>query len=141
MLYAYSDATVKGTSGVATTILMTEDTFINCFSRYYEGVSSSVEIELLGVVQTMDYIAHECPDESRIVLFMDNKSIAVKYIRALATWSIPNDHDHKPLYEKLLKFSEGFNVNIQHIRGHQHTHNPNKVCDILSKVNLWQTQR
>ena len=135
-MLAYSDATTKASTAVATTLLLTEDTFVACFSKRYENVSSSVEAELLGVVQTMEYLAQECSDESRIVLLMDNKSIIVKYIRILSQWAVPENQDFKPLYERLLACSKGFNINIQHIRGHQHTHNPNKVCDILSKVNL-----
>lgn len=134
MLFAYSDASVKGSIGAATTLIMTEDTFVTCFTKRYDKVSSSTEAELLGVVQTMSYISSNCKDEDKVVLLMDNKSIAVKYIRILSTWTVPRNMEFRDKYIKLLDMSRDFNVNVQHIRGHQHTHNPNKVCDILSKI-------
>lgn len=136
MLFAYSDASVKGSKGAATTLILTEDTFITCFTKRYDKVSSSTEAELLGVVQTMEYISTYCKKEDKVVLLMDNKSIAVRYIKVLSTWSVPNRVEFKECYEKLLSMSKDFNVNVQHIRGHQHTHNPNKVCDILSKISI-----
>ena len=136
MLFAYSDASVKGNIGVATTFIVTEDTFITCFSKTYGNVSSSVEVELLGVVQTMEYIYEHCKHERMVVLLMDNKSIAVRYIKMLSNWRVPKVTDFRAHYENLLEMSKGFVINIQHIRGHQHTHNPNKICDVLSKVCL-----
>ena len=136
MLFAYSDASVKNNLGVATTFIVTEDTFVTCFSKAYPNVSSSVEVELLGVVQTMEYIYMNCKDEHYVVLLMDNKSIAVRYIKMLSNWKISKNVEFYDKYSKLLEMSKGFNINIQHIRGHQHTHNPNKICDVLSKVYL-----
>lgn len=136
MLFAYSDASVKGSTGAATTLIITEDTFVTCFTKKYTNVSSSTEAELLGVVQTMEYISTHCKKEDKVVLFMDNKSIAIKYIKALSTWNVSNKVEFKECYERLLDMSRDFNINVQHIRGHQHTHNPNKVCDILSKISI-----
>ena len=138
MLYVYSDAASKGTKAVATTFIITEDTFITCFSNVYENVSSSVTAELLGTVQAMKYVYENCSDEVQVVVLIDNKSIVIKYIKVLSEWVVEEDDENKELYEQLLVYSEGFKINVQHIRGHQHTQNPNKVCDVISKVYLWK---
>lgn len=134
MLLAYCDASFKDNKAVATTLITTEDTFITCFSKTYTDVSSSVKAELLGVLQTMEYINNNCTKEKQVALFTDSRTIAVKYISMLSKWEVPPNEKEYEIYKKLLQYSASFNVNIQHIRGHQHTHNPNKVCDILSKV-------
>ena len=134
MYYAYSDASTRGDSGAATTLILTDSEFVTCFTNVYEGVSSSTEAELLGVVQTMQYINQHCSPNSKVVLLTDSKAIAVKYIKILSNWVVPKNTDFYSYYVKLLQYSTGFNVSVQHIRGHQHTHNPNKVCDILSRL-------
>lgn len=134
MYLAYSDASVKGKKCAAATLVMTEDTFIACFTKRYTNVSSSTEAELLGVIQTMEYVNANCSKEDSIVLLMDNKSVALRFIRMLSTKRVPNKIEFKDKYDYLLKLSTDFNISIQHIRGHQYTHNPNKVCDILSKI-------
>lgn len=134
MLLAYSDASVIGDACAATTLIVTEDAFVTCFTKKYTNVSSSTEAELLGVLQTMEYIGEHCKQADKVVMLMDNRSVAMKYIRILSAWSVPQRIGFRDKYVRLLELSKNFNVNIQHIRGHQHTHNPNKVCDILSKV-------
>lgn len=134
MYYAYSDASTRDDSCAATSLILTDDKYVTCFTNVYEHVSSSMEAELLGVVQTMQYISQHCPASSKVVLLTDSKAIAVQYIRILSTWKVREGCDFYEYYTKLLQYSAGFNVNVQHIRGHQHTHNPNKVCDILSKL-------
>lgn len=134
MLLAYCDASYKNNKAIATTLITTEDTFVTCFSKPYTDVSSSVKAELLGVLQTIEYIYNGGFKDKQVVLFTDSRTIALKYISILAKWEVPENEKEAEIYKKLLFYSSTFNINVQHIRGHQHTHNPNKVCDILSKA-------
>ena len=136
MLLAYCDAsyTTSTKTAVATTFICTEDTFINCFTNVYKGIDHSVHAELLGVHQTMKYISENCKSGSKVVLATDSRTVLLKYISILANWIVPANSDYYKEYSDLLRFSKDFNVNVQHVRGHQYTHNPNKICDILSKL-------
>ena len=134
MLLAYCDASTKGKRAVATTLIMTETTFITCFSVTYEDVDSSTHAELLSVLQTVRYIREKCSNARRIVLFNDNLSVVLQFINALANWDVPPGVNNPEIFEKLLEYSKGMSISVQHIHGHQHTHNPNKVCDTLSRL-------
>lgn len=136
MLFAYCDAsyTTSTKRAAATTFICTEDTFITCFTKVYNDIESSVHAELLGVHQTMKYISENCKGIDKVVLATDSRTVAVKYISILANWIVPSTHEYYAEYKDLLNFSKDFNVNVQHVRGHQYTHNPNKICDVLSKL-------
>ena len=134
MLLAYCDASTKGGKAVATTLILTEKVFITCFSKTYDNVESSTHAELLSVLQTVQYVRESCPNAHRVVLFNDNLSVVTQFISALSSWSVPPNVNNPEIFEQLLKYSRGLSLSVQHIHGHQHTHNPNKVCDILSKI-------
>ena len=134
VLYAYSDASVKGSKAAATTLIVDDTKFIACFTNNLPDNTKSTEAELRGVVQTMYYISENCSTDRDIVIVTDNKAIAIKYITLLKTQEVSGNSMYRSLYEELLKYSKGFHINVQNIRGHQQSHNPNKVCDVLSRV-------
>lgn len=134
MLKAYCDACTKGTKAVATSLILTDNRFIACFSHTYEEVESSTHAELLGILQTVQFIHDKCDTSTRVFLYTDNLSIVSQCIRVLAKWEVPNDFRNPELFKQFLDYSKDMNITIQHIRGHQRVHNPNKVCDALSKV-------
>ena len=115
--------------------MITTDThFITCFENEYNEVESSIHAELLGVVQAMKYVSAHYPKGTQIAVFTDSRTVALKYIQILAAKSVAKNSLYFREYDSLLKLSEGYIINVQHIRGHQDTHNPNKVCDILAKL-------
>ena len=133
MLLAYCDASIKDSKAVATSFITTEDTYVTCFTKTYEDVRSSTHAELLGVLQTIKYISDELEDK-RVTIYSDNLSIVSQCINVLSTWEVPEDVVERDLYLELLAHCKNMCVSLKHVRGHQHMHNPNKICDILSKV-------
>ena len=136
MLQAYCDASTKGATAVATTFIITEDTYVTCFTNTYHDVRSSTHAELLGVLQTIKYV-HDHLEDKRVMIFNDNLSIVTQYISILATWNVPDDVVERDTYLELLKYSKDMCISVKHIHGHQHSHNPNKICDILSKIQFY----
>lgn len=139
MLYGYSDASMKDNKVVATSLILSDSHFIDCFTKEYDNISTSTEAELRGVIQTVQYIKKHCNKEHQVVIITDNKAVALKYINILSNWVVPKNSANYESYKQLLELSEGFKVNVQNIRGHQESHNPNKVCDIMSKVYMEMT--
>lgn len=138
MLYGYSDASVINKSAAATTLIIDDNSFITCFTNTYENVNST-EAEFLGVLQTMAYISENCTDK-KVVLLTDNKTVVLRCISALSNWKVADGSLYEDYLKQFLKMCKSFSVSVQNIRGHQQSHNPNKICDIISRIYLCGTQ-
>lgn len=144
MIHAYSDSGTfighSGTISVATSLFLTESTYIDTLTKVYRDVESTTEGELLGICQSLEYLTTKYPNEIDIEVITDSETLANRYLQYLAGKKPKKSIKYFERWRRLMELSKDKNITVSHIRGHQDEHNPNKVCDMLS-ANLLQRMR
>ena len=138
MLYAYSDAAVRNNHAVATTLLLSEDKFIDLYTAVYNNVYTNPQGELLGVIQALEALKTCVCPEPEVIIMSDSASIVKVANDILRDKHVPNNINHRNLWQKLLRLCKGLNVRITHVRSHRDEHNPNKVCARIANNTLKQ---
>ena len=128
MIEVYTDASVSNGKAVTSCIVLDPKTFIGYNVKHFSNVSSSLQGELLGIREALKYVVNHTEPASDIIIYCDSNA-ALELVNL-------ND-DTKPVrFTKIItdirKYKSIVNVKFQLIKGHQSTHNPNKVVDLIS---------
>ena len=132
MLEIFSDAGLFEKHCFAATLIL--ENYNRCqalFAKHYENLPTSTNGELLAVINGLEWVCQNRPEEREIELNIDNLSIATRiaeYPKNVSVPSGPMSHLWVHIFVLLDRFD---NVTVYHIPAHQETHNPNKACDVL----------
>ena len=133
MLSLYSDATFDSNLKMAVTATLILDNDGYCrtfFPAVYGGVRSSIHAELLGVCQSLQWVADNEP-EAEIQILCDNLSIAERISRYPEDRRVLNGSPANLWFAVFNLLDKLQRPIVMHISSHQSAHNPNKTCDLL----------
>lgn len=133
MLQVFSDAGVyEGRAYVSTLILdIAEHHYVTFFCRKYDGVESSVVGELLGVIQSLEWVRENRPDAKEIELNVDSLAVIQKVCDYMKN-KVMGREVYPVLYMRLYSLCDEFSqIECYHVPSHQPGYNPNKACDVL----------
>jgi len=133
MLTIYTDASVNKGYGCVCFVIVTEDTFIKRGVNFFKLQEdfTTTDAEYFGVTSALQWVKDNMGDVC-INLYTDCKPI----------------HNNWTVYKKLRDFDK-LNIklrhlsslvdslSIHHIKAHSMDFNPNKLCDITSRVYRW----
>lgn len=132
-IIAFCDASYDKISKKATacSIIMSDLMFHNYRVEVYENVDTGARAELLGIIQTIEYV-RDMKDVNTVTVYCDSATTISLYRNILKTGRINKKVAYEKDWKRLLKISEGLKVFPESIQGHRREHNPNKVCDVLA---------
>lgn len=138
-LKVYTDSSTVGDVAAATTIIVTDTQYIGMFTDTYE-VASATEGELLSVLQSIKFLREHDLTDRQISIYCDCMSVVNQLKEILCKQEIPEDIKYRKRWVELFDLCSGLDVTAHHVRGHQESHNFNKVCDKLSNsvVQRWR---
>lgn len=129
MTSIYTDASVYKKIAVTTCFVLTADNFLGCKSFVHEDVTSTLQAELYGIRDGLEYVISSGKDKEPITVYCDSYP-AVDLMKCKSIDLLPTQF--RDLVQDTLKLCNGRNVNFMLIKGHQESHNPNKVVDLIS---------
>lgn len=136
MVKIYTDASVAKGNAVSTCFVLTDTNFLGYNTFSYEGVETSVEGELLGVLNAAKYYQSLNVADTDVIIFCDSIN-AINLISNLeAGETTKQTWRYKSLLESIVEFKQAIGFNLQLIEGHQMSHNPNKIVDLFSNSML-----
>lgn len=128
MIEVYTDASVFKGLAVCTCFVVTSDQFIGAKTKSYNNINSSLQGELLGIRECLDYVLNRT-ESGNIVVYCDSQS-AIDLIERR------RDGEEGCLFsnivDEILTLERERDVSFILIKGHQINHNPNKVVDLMS---------
>lgn len=131
----YTDgSSKKDRLGSCTAIIFSDSDFLGIVKEA-SNFKGNDKAELKGVINGLEYVLNNKLDGSNVTVFTDYKKIVnVYYNRHLEKYEAYKEQE---LWQRLFELSSKLHFNIKRVRGHQNEHNPNKTCDILSKLRLY----
>lgn len=135
--YIYSDGSKKWDKGIAVTLILSDYSYITEIPTKLKDASSS-KAELVGMCQGLQYIQANMPDawvdsNNTFIIKVDHEALVTTYNKIKNTGKVENT-SCPHLWSVVLELVKGKNIKMQHIKGHQEIHNPNKTCDILAGI-------
>lgn len=129
MVEVYTDASVAKGSAVVSCFMVTSDQFIGAETTHYDNVDSSLQAELYGIRDGVKYVVKK-PELNDIVVYCDSQS-ALDLVQQRCD-NVEGSTLFKNIVDEILTLSQGKNISFILIKGHQLSHNPNKVVDLMS---------
>lgn len=136
MVKIYTDASVAKGNAVSTCFVLTDTNFLGYNTFSYESVETSVEGELLGILNAAKYYQSLSVEDTDVVIFCDSIN-AINLIGSVElgdatkqTWR------YQDLLESIIQLKQSIGFSLQLIEGHQMSHNPNKIVDLFSNSML-----
>lgn len=130
MIEVYTDASVAKGKAVATCFVISSDNFIGYNSFEYKNVSSSLQGELLGIRDGIEYAIKCVPSREPVTVYCDSNS-ALSLVKCKNN-DAKNAKRFKEIVADIHLLCKNRCVNFLLIKGHQMEHNPNKVVDLIS---------
>ena len=136
MVRIFTDASVANGKGVSTCFILTDTNFLGYNTFTYESVRTSVEGELLGILNAIKYYNTLNCEDSEIIIYCDS----IHAINLVADFEAGLTSTQIRIYNKILRelveAKQMYPISLELIQGHQTTHNPNKVVDLISNSTL-----
>lgn len=129
MIYAYSDCSVRHERVTIAAIVVTDTLFIDYEIKVLEGVKSTAQGELRGVILAMELINRNFKEPQEIKLWSDCISVIEQYARSLETGRVPRSRIHYDDWVNLMKISKGHHIEANHIKAHKTARSYNVICD------------
>ena len=148
MIRCYSDSGTLvnsvGATSIATSLFLTDTTYLGMITNVYRNTQGTTDGELRGIWQSLEYVTINYPDEEDIEIVTDCESLVKKFnsllkgapINTVLEDSVPKGIKYYKTWKDIMKMCEGKKVTVYHVKGHQESHNPNKVCDLISTFML-----
>ena len=134
MVNVYTDASVAHGKSVNTTFIIDDNCFLGCETFSHAPVSTSLEGELYGINDALDYIIKHYGDTNLPMVLWCDSDAAISYIDKQAT-------EYTSIVNSIKSKMTKLDLELKLIRGHQVKKNPNKVVDILSNSILRLSSR
>lgn len=132
MFEIYTDASVSNGNAVSTCLVISPDAFIGYTVNRYTGISSSLHGELLGILDGIRYAKKAVlKPEDKTVLYSDSNS-AVSLLNSKKYSNAVDTSILQAIYDECADYDITFEV----VKGHQSSHNPNKIVDLTSNTVL-----
>ena len=135
MIKIFTDASVAHGKGVSTCFILTDYNYLGYNTFTYENVKTSVEGELLGILNAIRYF-DTLGYNDEVVIYCDS----IHAITLIQNMEAGQTNSQINLYKKILRELVGlkrkYSMSIELIQGHQTTHNPNKIVDLVSNSTL-----
>lgn len=132
MFEIYTDASVSNGNAVSTCLVISPDAFIGYTVNKYTNISSSLHGELLGILDGIRYAkAAVLKPEDAAILYSDSNS-AVSLLNSKKYSNAVDPNILKSIYEECTNY----NITFEVVKGHQSSHNPNKIVDLTSNTVL-----
>lgn len=133
----YSDGSrLDGDKGQAVTICLTDNDYLGYVQSSHNTQSSS-KMELIGVLQGLNYLVRNRIDTSNVTSYVDHESISAIYEKYRDKNIDEAKLEFKDIWQEILRLSYTLvRLHIKYIKGHQEKHNCNKTCDILAAMQL-----
>lgn len=126
MIRVFTDAAVAKDTAVVSAIVLTDTDYLGFETRCYKDVSNSCLGELYGVLTGLQLLPRDCKE--KIIIYTDSNQtvhLLSDNTKCLEPSQSVVDEIHELMY--------GLDIDIVHFKGHQQSHNPNKVVDLTSK--------
>lgn len=132
MFEIYTDASVSNGNAVSTCLVISPDAFLGYTVNQYTDITSSLHGELLGILDGIRYAKKTVlkPDD-KAVLYSDSNS-AVSLLNSKKTNSAVGADIIQDIYAEC----SNYNITFEVVKGHQSSHNPNKIVDLTSNTVL-----
>ena len=128
MIEVYTDASVSQGKAVVTCLVLDPTSFIGCNVVDYSNVTSSLHGELLGIRDALTYTLDHTEPANEIIIYCDSNA-ALDLVNLDDNVKIERFSN---LIKDIRKLKKNKKIKFQLIKGHQSTHNPNKVVDLIS---------
>ena len=130
MIKIYTDASVAVPIGkaVTTCFVLSSSNFIGYNTVEYDMLNSSLQGELCGIRDGLNYLKDRLRTKDKVVLYCDSQE-AINLVNGIHIAVEKTDRDIVKEIQALLK---DVDVKLVLIRGHRKDHNPNKVVDLIS---------
>lgn len=134
MVMVYTDASVSKGDAMVACFIISSDSFIGFNTFEHTDVTSSLNGELIGIRDGLDY-AIKCgvSADEEIVVYTDSKA-AIQSVQSENLSCVPRQF--KQLVSEIHQLCEGFSVDFVRVKGHSKEHNPNKVVDVMCNTLL-----
>lgn len=132
MLSIYTDASVKNNKAVATCFILSSKLFIGHNVFEFNNIGTSTLGEILGAINSIKYAVSIADESEPIQLFSDSFAMRNLLKYDLDTTTYDQALMYKEELKELKSLLEKHNINLRLIKGHQASHNPNKVVDLIS---------
>lgn len=129
MVEIYTDVSLAKGRGVATCFVMSSTSYIGYNMFEYTALNSSLQGELLGIRDGIKYVASLNTANEPVTLYCDNKAAISLINSKLAGKSI---NKFERIVTDIVKAQGKMCVEYKLIQGHQSSHNPNKIVDLMS---------
>jgi ribonuclease HI len=136
MLLAYSDAGLYRERGrpvcAAVSVILSESRFIKLLVSKHRGVTSPDSGELIGVCQSLEYLARNYGSHDCYAVYTDSCMTIGRFneYRISGVLDVPKCDEKR--WQRLLELCAGKNVLFRHVQAHLNEHNPNKICDMIA---------
>ncbi len=127
MIEVYTDVSVRNGNAVATCFILTSTHFIGSRTFEYKNVCSTLQGELLGLLDAIRFLKKVTVVKEPIRMFCDSED-ALKQVNGCS-----KSPTFKSLVASIHSECENVDVEFKYVKGHQRNHNPNKVVDLVSK--------
>lgn len=137
MLQIFSDAGCYDRHCFTATMVL--DDLLRCrtfFAEHYTNLATSTSGELLGVINGIEWVSRNCPDEDTITIYCDNLPVATRISEYPRNHSVPSGPMSSLWLHTFILLDRFKYVTVYHVTAHQEAHNPNKACDVLCRALL-----
>lgn len=127
MINIYTDASYVDNKAVTVGLILSDKAFIGCVINEQENVISTLQAELISIRDSLRYLnKNKLSDETTL------------YCDSMQAVDICNEKQeplskYKKITQDIINIKCKYNVNIKYIKGHQYSHNSNKIVDLLGK--------
>lgn len=129
MIEIYTDVSIAKGHGVATCFILTPVNFMGYNTFEYTDINSSLQGELFGIRDGLKYALSVLDTEDVMTVYCDNKAAIALIQAVMENKSITK---FKTIVNNIVKMCEGKDIRFVLIQGHQTSHNPNKIVDLIS---------
>ena len=130
MIKIYTDVSTRGGNAVATCFITSTTNFIGYRIFEYTQICSALQGELLGIRDGLQYLQSLDISDREVLLYCDSQA-ALDQINGVSKTPM-----FKTLISDIQKECSDLDIKFYYIQGHQRSHNPNKVVDLISKSAL-----
>lgn len=128
MIDVYTDASVSKGKAAATCFVLTPNAYLGCRTFEYDNINSGIHGELVGLRDGIKYALEVVKDSTEPITVYCDSSSAINLIKDKCAKS----HTFKEIVTDINSLCDGHTVHFMLIKGHQVSHNPNKVVDLIS---------
>ncbi len=126
MIDVYTDVSVRKGKAIATCFVISPLNFLGCRTFEYTGVCSALQGELLGIRDGLNYVLNELIIDDAVTVHCDSIS-AVEQVNGTSPLK-----QFQKITKSIHSMCADKEVCFEYIKGHQATHNPNKIVDLIS---------